>query len=502
MILGIFFLAVIIRFLFFPDNIYFGFDQARDAFEALSIAHGNLKTIGPSTSFEGLFHGVAYYYLIAPILFLFNGSPEALSIFMRLLNACGVFVVFYLGYVLFSRRAGFFAAILYAFSFEQTQFSIYMGNPSPAVLSVGLMYLGLALLIFRKKPWGLVLATFCLGLSIQFQFALFYLIVPLVLMLIYFRKEIFKTPKKYFIYSLVSLILATSTFILGELKYNFKTLSGLLNLAGSGKEKDLGVIIETFGFKISRIINFNLAGDLIPPILIGTILLGFLIWSFKKDKSNRKVFVFLSIWFFSLLATDLISGGTKNLANNVPLFYPNIGVSISLLLFISYLLNKARFFGVAILILIVLLNINLIFKLNPKGTISEINVQQGMLLSDQKKVLDYIYSDSKGEKFAVKAVTMPFLINTTWSYLFSWFGQNKYGYVPIWNGKNAVGYPGNLVVEEAQEKLPQKRYLIIEPTRGIHEYTVNDFLKEENIFTKVVEEKKIGEFIVQKREKF
>ena len=138
---------------------------------------------------------------------------------------------------------------------------------------------------------------------------------------------------------------------------------------------------------------------------------------------------------------------------------------------------------------------------NPFGSMEEINVQQRMLLSDEKKVIDYMYQDAKGQPFSVKAVTMPFFINPTWSYLFQWYGQQAYDYIPLWNGKNAAGFPGNLKVDEKQESAPNLRYLIIEPTRGIEQYLIDDYVKEENYFTKVIDKKSIGLFIVEKREK-
>ncbi|MEK6951559.1 MAG: glycosyltransferase family 39 protein [Nanoarchaeota archaeon] len=499
----IFLLALFLRFLYFPDNIYFGFDQARDAYASLNILKGDLKIIGPPTSVEGLNHGVLYYYIITPFYFLGNLNPEFVSAVLRILNALGVFLIFYIGSILFDKRIGFLASLLYAVSFEQTQFSIYMGNPSLAVLSVLCMYTGLAMVIYRNLKVGFPLATLGLGFSIQFQFALLYLLLPFILILIIFKKNFLMLHLKAWLVSILVFLLSVSTFIFAEIKYNFRTFHSLTLFGES--EKNFNNISSTYIFILSRMGKYNIVGE----ILFGGIILFFLLLLFifllkKKEYSSRMVF--LGIWFFSILTTVLINGGVSNLANNIPLYYPNVGVSLALLIFIAFLLRKllkiSKITGVFAVLLIVIANFKLIQTFNPKGTISEINVQQGMLLSEEKKVLDYMYNESGSGIFAVKGVTMPFYINTTWSYLFEWYGLHKYGYFPVWNGKNAEGFYGNLAVQEAQEGLPEKRFLVIEPVRGIAPHLIEEYIDEENYFTKIVEEKKFGEFIVQKREKF
>src|SRR5689334_21823740 len=104
-LLGILALALLLRFLYFPGNIYFGFDQARDAFASLEVAHGNFRIIGPPTAIEGLYHGPLYYYIFAPFYLLSNGDPIAVSIFLRILNALGVLLVFLAGTALFNKKA-------------------------------------------------------------------------------------------------------------------------------------------------------------------------------------------------------------------------------------------------------------------------------------------------------------------------------------------------------------------------------------------------------------
>lgn len=504
-ILTVFILAILIRFLYFPNNIYFGYDQARDAFAALEILNGDLKLVGPTTAFEGLHHGVLYYYILAPFYGLGKFSPEVTAAALRIFNALGIFLIFYLAKILFNKRVGLLAAFLFAISFEQSQFAIYMGNPSVAVLSMTLMYSGLVMVIWGKKNIGLPFALLGFGASVQFQFALTYLILPLILILLIYRRTFLKLPLKLWVFSFGTLVFSILTFLVAELKYNFPTIHGLLALTQSGSDKSIFNILNTYLFEVGRMLSFNFINDWPINSLVMVILLMVFIW-LLKTKEYRPKLIFLGIWFFSLLITFAVNGGVLDPKNNVPLFYPNVGVSIALLIFASFLLlklfNKSKLATILAVVLILSANLQLVKTQNPNGTISEIDVQQGMLLGDQKKVLDYIYQDANGEAFAVGGITMPLFINTTWSYLFEWYGRQKYGYLPIWNGKNALGYAGNLKVQETQERLPSKRYVIIEPTRGIAPYLIEDYLKEESYFTKVVDQKNIGDFIVQTREKF
>lgn len=501
MLIFIFLLALVLRFLYFPDNIYFGYDQARDAFNALSIFHGDIKIIGPSTTFEGLNHGVLHWYILAPFYGLFK-NPEIVAIAFRVFNALGVFLIFYLGKILFDRKVGLIAAILYTVSFEQTQFAIYIGNPTLGSLSVPLMYLGLALVIFAKKAWGLPLAFLGLGFSIQLQFALFYLIVPFILILIFYKKYFLNLSLKIWGLSSLALFFALSTFILAEIKYQFRASNALLNMVTQVSDKNFNNIFSTYFFEIIQMVKYNILGNLsntLTPIFL--VLLFIILVYLIRQKENFIKLKFLSIWFFSLFIIFYMGGGVSEPSRNIPLYYPNVGISIALLLFVAFLLNKLKF-KIIIIFLIVLMNLQLIKDLNHRGSMAEIDVQQGMLLSDEKKILDYMYQDAKGEPFAVKAVTMPFDINTTWSYLFEYYGNKIYGYMPLWNGKAAEGYPGNLVIQEAQEGLPSKRYVIIEPLRGVPEYLMNDFMRTENYFTNIANEKRIGLFIIQSRKKY
>jgi 4-amino-4-deoxy-L-arabinose transferase-like glycosyltransferase len=499
-VIVIFALALVIRFLYFPNNIYFGYDQARDAFVVQELLQGNLRLVGPTTLIDGLFHGPLYYYIFAPIYFLSQGNPELVSAFLRIFNSVGVITVFLIGLIMFGRKTALLAAFLYAVSFEQTQFAIYLNHPSLAVQAVLLYYLGLSLLLFRKKWWGLWIALIGLGLSVQFEFPLIYLFVSFVLMLGGLGlggKQLPPLTLKQILLSAASFLVIMASFILAEIKFHFKGVEtliyGILLHTGSGTKAD---VWNNLVIIYSRFIEDSLSFYIPGLIGLGIFFIAlFLIWK----KYELKKTVFLLIWFGVGLIPYI--GNTAS----IPLYYYSGAASVAAIIFVSFLLIKLSekyvWLSSLIVLLIVISNLVQIQKFNPYGTIPSINVQSGMLWSDQKKVIDYLYQNSAGKPFAVNALSVPLNVNMVWSYVLEQYGGQKYGYLPVWGGDAAEGYYGHLTIEKARSTLPEKQYLILEPIRGIEQYMIDDFINQENIFTKVVEEKQFGLIKVQIRKK-
>lgn len=209
---------------------------------------------------------------------------------------------------------------------------------------------------------------------------------------------------------------------------------------------------------------------------------------------NKDRIVFLLIW--------LVWGLSAFLPDSpVNLRYANaIGTSTSLVLLVSFLISKLNWRIVFIALAIILIsNSKLITKYNPRGSILEINPQGSMLLVNQQKVIDYIYREANSESFSINAVTIPYNVKTTWSYLFEWYGKRKFGYLPVFAGYPAEGFEGNLEVLSSRSSGPRLHFLIIEPGRGLHQGLMDKYIDEENIFTTIAEEKEFGEITVQKR---
>lgn len=413
MLLLIFIAAFTIRFLYFPNDINFTYDQARDAFVSFEVASGDIKIIGPPAAFEGVYHGPLFYYLVAPIYFFTSGSPEVVSAFLRICNALSIFLVYLLASTLFNKRAGLFSALLFAFSFEQSQYAIFLGHPAAAVPTVLLFYLGLALLFFKRDKRGLILSFIGVGLSIQFHFSLVALFLPLLLLFIFLKNSAPTIDRRTVFYSLLVFFLAVATFVVAELKFGFRTINtGASFLGGSGGASSFNfrnVVLVAQRYVSDNIFSYRF------EYLVLTILLIALFYMIRNKKLKAQG-IFLAVWLLGGLFLYLFD------KTAVPTYYYGIAGSASLIILASFLLDriyvKWRVIGIALVLIILFSNIQRISKTNPSGVIPEIITQDKLLLVNQKQAIDYIYKDSEGSDFSVSALTNPYSVNTTWAYLF------------------------------------------------------------------------------------
>lgn len=83
LLLLIFLSAFLLRWFKLSDNLFFGFEQGRDAFIIENIYRlKDFVLTGPSTSIGGVFHGSYYYYLMAIPYFLSSGNPQVAVLFL------------------------------------------------------------------------------------------------------------------------------------------------------------------------------------------------------------------------------------------------------------------------------------------------------------------------------------------------------------------------------------------------------------------------------------
>jgi hypothetical protein len=123
-------------------------------------------------------------------------------------------------------------------------------------------------------------------------------------------------------------------------------------------------------------------------------------------------------------------------------------------------------------------------------------VQEGMTYANELKIVDYTYNASQNKNFTINTITSPLYINTTWAYLYQFYGESKYKYLPYWDGRDQRGYLGNLPSTSNPTDI---RYLIIEPTTGIPDFFVKEAISAENMKSTVTETQRVGNFVIEKR---
>ena len=494
----IFFIGLFVRFINFRQSVYFGYDEARDAFVSQEIfTKGDLKLIGPQASaFPGIHHGPLYYYLIGPLFLLGKGDPYFVSIIFRLINSLGIIGVYILGYLLFGPLVGLFSSFLYAISYEQFIYAIFTGNPSVSNVSWVVLFIGLGIIYKCKNHLKLGLILMLLGASIipQFDMIVGYSLFVLVIILVLIRDRIkgLKLKELFFIF-LIGLS-PLYTYVLAELKNKFLATRTIFSLVSGG------VSNVSFGDSMSKILLRNSLGlfrnniiDLnLNDVVILTLFTSILIYLIYKSKKDKK-YIFIVIWILSFLFLIIARGFMP--------FYSYAGVGIGLIVAFSIFLSDVfRFNKYAVVIVLIILTYSNLLKIidqSSKSLIVEIKAQPGMKLSDEIKLIGKTYEYSEGNAFTIRVTSMPYRIQTVWAYLYRQYGKNIYGYYPYLETGNVLGFPGELPLPKMGTTC--FRFLIREPVRGIPENLIIKDINEENNFSYIVTEERIGDFVLQNR---
>ncbi len=494
----IFVLAFLLRVLYLPQNaLSFYYDQARDAFIVKQILSGDLKILGPPSSTPGLFHGVLYYYILAPAYWLGAGNPVFAAYWIAFLNSATVFIIYYFAYLLTKKRsAGFLSAFLFAISFNASQYAAWLSNPALAVWSVPLIYLGLWMWLKEKKALGPIISAIGLGVSIQAEIFLGYHIIPIALWLWIEKKNLLR---KDVIRSIAILGAILSSLILAEIKFGFKGISGIASIF-SGEDvwirgKEIGDYIILYLNQIGR----TFSDSLLPSnsgyggaLGIGLIWYTLKTWKKKKGKIILTWQPFLLTYLLAHLSIVSLGGlSTSHLT-------VGIGVAVIALaaIFLSMSWPKRKWLVALIFGVILFSNITTILSESKKGQ-AIFTIQNDMILSNQLKAIDYTYQKANGNAFSINSLTVPLWVNTTWSYLFNWYGLEKYGYLPEWQGRDQVGRLGNNLPNASVDT--KLHFFIKVPPQGILKYHQETEAQAEEARSKLIEEVDFGELVVQQR---
>lgn len=473
------------------DNVIFSYDQARDAQRIYDIfAFKDLKLVGPETDIPGVFNGPIFYYLVAPIYYLFHFNPNFAALFFVLLNLLGVFLLYELSLILFkNKKIALLSALLWTLSFEQANFAKYISNASPLSVTIILFFLGLALYLFRRKNTGLTISVIALAAAIHFDIYLVYLLLIYpVFYFIYFPKV---TLKNLLVNCGIFLLLLTP-FLIAEIKWGFTAVAGFTNYFN--KQTGLVGIVDSitlYSQKIAEYVYYSFFSFNIFFAFALFIILCIIVYKQSKDR-NKTIFLF--VWMFSTFPLFAFRSGVIN----VPVINTSIAGAITLLfakgVFEIISGKRYKLLGLGILLILIISNLKLFVGDNFNNV--KVLSLRPMLLSYEKQVIDYTYSSSNKSDFSVCAITEPLFVNTLWSYLYKFYGQVKYGKLPYWSGSKQYLNTNHFPYDKNHVSI---RYIILENQGGIPSHAPRSAIYLEDQISQLIEEKKYGEIIVQKR---
>lgn len=427
------------------DNISFSYDQARDAFSAQEIIHGNLKIIGPPTDLQVVFHGPFYYYVLS-IIYFFSRDPRFAVICFTVINLISLVPLSILVNKLFnSKLVTWFFVLLFAVSPEMIFYGRFISNVSLVIPTISVGLLGLW---FMPRTKSILLAAIGLGLAAQAEFFLLSLF-PLALIYLFLKKTGLKAIFRF----AATYLIVISPYIVSELKFSFRGFSRFLEFSTHQSVAIIEILNRIAGSYVGllerNIFHF--------PSWLSLILLGTIVF-FLYKRTDRKTSSFLL--FFSLTTLPLFIYASPG-----PIFF-TIGIVLPILILIASTVKTIPLLGIVVILFSLVRNLPYVARgIESNSTFT--GSETGMILGDELSIIDSVYSHHG--KLSYNSVTAPLFTNTTWAYLFDWYGKSRYGFVPDWHGNDQTGMPGGEFhqLSDGNEDID---FLIVETSRVPIEY--------------------------------
>lgn len=480
----ILFLAFILRWISVSGNsVFFYFDQARDATTATEIVKsGDLKIMGPSVSGtnDSVYHGVLYYYLIAPVYALF-GSPYIVSIFLGFVSLAGIYITYLLGKEVFkSQKTGLIAALMQAVSVLSIQQSTWLSNPTLSIIFIPLTYLFIwKIFLSGKKQKVSVYLMFGFSLAMAMQSALQNItligsVLTVFGLSLYFKK--YRLDIKKLFVSVGVFLVGISSMILTEVLMFKRDILSVENLNLGHHSvtlfESLPMILSKYVSTISLIIMPYIYYA--PPFLLLAIYIIYFSKLSKRQILWSLISLFAPVWLLLWHYRD-----------------PNhtfIGIEVVIFLVLAQgikrlLMHKkasVNLLAVFFILGFMFFNLKSMFIWKENG-IQYFGIQKGALMNEQLRLIDKTYQIADGKEFSFSSLTAPYQINTTWNYLYQWYGMKKYGYVPSYMGIDQIYFVGDQALPEMNEPA-NLHFVIAEPDTTLSDEIIEKFSDEQKSF--------------------
>lgn len=459
-------------------NFFFNMDNARDMVDVREmIVLGKLRLTGPTSAIEGLFNGPFWYYLLAIPFVLSGGDPYGSIITEIILWAIGGFFLLKLVKDYGSLVVIALGAVWIASNYIVLT-NLYAFNPNPVTLLTPLFIYLLVNYLEKKKAFSIITAWFLAGLFFNFEmnFGVFTPLIILSSILLTNNAKLFR-DKFFWIGGLV-FILTLAPQIIFDIRHQFLMSKAIISFLTQNSHGNynffqrLAVISESFlGVFSATLMNHK-------NLSLGILILFLpLFGRYIKKKADPLVLVstlFISIPFLGYLIIPV----------TVNAWHLGGSMSASLILvgFLIYQLWRRNFFGkmlsVTLAILLIFYSLSNIanFFIYERGEPS----MDPSSLRNEIRAIDYVYQKAGGKNFKVYSY-LPSVYDYPYQYLFWWYGQKRYGYIPAdyaYSANKPPYIPSQDKFQGRKDNFSGLIFLIKEPDRNYTRFGwEGDFIK-------------------------
>lgn len=454
----IFALSLGLRYWYSSTEICFYTDQSRDAVVANKILHGDWQLFGPVVNGRGaIFHGVLYYYVIAPLYALGGGDPWFVSIALSLFSTVCLIPSFLFAKKLFNApKLAYIVVGLIAVSLSSIETSASFWNLQLSIILLP-TYCFFLFKTFEKPTVvnGLVTGLL-IGLLVQSGFSNIQWLLPYVVVLgmALYRQRDKKSVFTTVILSLCGFACAISSMLLVEY---LAWKRGLFAMQDSLHWVSTGAFSVHNIQSVGRWYFDSLTSFLVPqfPWVTAALLLlsAVTVYITRQDKRWKWLGLLLIPPVLGQLASD--SAASYILTGYESIFY--IGI---VLVFYKCLTFFGKNFSqhvpnaITMTLLILFAFSNLAAIQLDKTTNDTLACAWKTGSFEELQAIEYTYQLAEGKPFTIDTVTEPYGINLKYGYLYAWYGQKKYGYTPAFIGKPQAGYISEGLLRESDQYLP------------------------------------------------
>lgn len=428
----------------FEGGMAFWFDPARD----FLLAVENLKKptlIGSPTGIPGLFYGPYWIWLISGAL-LINRNPLVVTIIILTIPYLIFFpFILYLLRAVIGKNSWIILWLLFFNGFQDYIVSLWNPHLAPLLFLI-LIYLVINV-SFEINPAGfkrLFFSGFVAGLIVNFHFSfgigvftgtcLFLFISYLINQLKNLNRiSIFVKDSLLLFFSFTAgLLFSFLPFLIFESRHGFNQSKALLETFMNAVLNSTPVtglvglshnqIIYSALTRVFKLLAFTIPTNyilLLAFIVLFLLFFGLYYTKIQLSQSEINLIILLILVWLSVLFIYLSS-------TNPVWDYHFIGFEIIYLLLIGVFVNKINFTKVILALWVGYLTIN---NIKPALFPKEFNPYTLSSLKTKEYIVDTVYKDTNKNKFTV-FVYSPAIYTYDYDYVFSWYGKDKYGYVP------------------------------------------------------------------------